>query len=188
MKKKQFDFKFIDLFAGIGGIRIPFDEFGGKCVFSSEWDKHAKKMYEANFGEIPYGDICEIDKGEIPEHDILLAGFPCQSFSIMGKSLGFADTRGTMFFEIEKVLKEKKPQAILLENVKQLRTHDKGRTLKVILAKLENLGYEVSYTILNALDFGLPQKRERIIIVGFLNHGLKFNFPTKGIDKSLDLR
>lgn len=187
MNRKQYNFKFIDLFAGIGGIRIPFDEFGGECVFSSEWDKHAQAMYEANFGEVPAGDISEINKEEIPEHDILLAGFPCQAFSIMGKGLGFADTRGTMFFEIEKILEAKRPSAILLENVKQLRTHDKGRTLKVILAKLEQLGYKVKYEILNALDFGLPQKRERIIIVGFLDHNIKFEFPSEGIDKELSL-
>lgn len=184
---KQYDFKFIDLFAGIGGIRIPFDELGGECVFSSEWDKYAQKMYEANFGEKPAGDICEVNKEEIPDHDILLAGFPCQAFSIMGKGLGFADTRGTMFFEIEKTLEAKRPSAILLENVKQLKTHDKGRTLKVILDKLEKLGYKVKYQILNALDFGLPQKRERIIIVGFLDHNINFEFSTEGIDEKVEL-
>jgi len=185
---EKYNFKFIDLFAGIGGIRIPFDEFGGTCVFSSEWDKHAQKMYEANFGHMPEGDICEINKEDIPNHDILLAGFPCQSFSIMGKSLGFADTRGTMFFEIEKVLEAKRPPAILLENVKQLRTHDKGRTLSVILKKLEKLGYNVKYEVLNAMNFGLPQKRERIVIVGFLDHSIKFEFPKTGIDKKVELK
>src|SRR5699024_7909710 len=183
----QYNFKFIDLFAGIGGIRIPFDELGGKCVFSSEWDKHAQTMYEANFNHKPAGDITEIDKDSIPDHDILLAGFPCQAFSIMGKSLGFADTRGTMFFEVEKVLSAKKPSAVFLENVKQLRSHDKGRTLQVIIAKLEKLGYKVKYKILNALDYGLPQKRERIIIVGFLDHDIKFNFPEEGLDSQVSL-
>ena len=173
----MYNFKFIDLFAGIGGIRIPFEELGGECVFSSEWDKFAQQMYEANFGEKPAGDICKIPSEAIPDHDILLAGFPCQAFSIMGNQLGFADTRGTMFFEIERILEYKRPPAFLLENVKQLKTHDKGRTLKVIINKLEGLGYKVKYDILNALDFGLPQKRERIIIVGFLDHNIEFEFP-----------
>lgn len=179
VKKMKYDFTFIDLFAGIGGIRIPFDELGGTCLFSSEWDKHAKLTYEANFGHEPQGDITEISAEEIPSHDILLAGFPCQAFSIMGKSLGFADTRGTMFFEVERILEAKRPPAILLENVKQLRSHDKGRTLQVIIKKLEALGYKVKYEILNALDFGQPQKRERIIIVGFLDHTIDFIFPSK---------
>lgn len=183
----KYYFKFIDLFAGMGGIRIPFDELGGECVFSSEWDKHAQVTYEANFGEIPHGDICEIDKDEIPNHDILLAGFPCQAFSIMGKGLGFADTRGTMFFEVEKTLQVKRPKAILLENVRQLKSHDKGRTLKVIIDKLEKLGYKVKYEILNALDYGLPQKRERIIIVGFLDHSIKFDFPKGELNDRLEL-
>lgn len=159
--------KFIDLFAGIGGIRIPFDELGYKNVFASEIDKAACITYKANFGELPAGDITQINAIDIPKHDLLLAGFPCQAFSIMGKQLGFTDTRGTMFFEIERILKYHKPNAILLENVKQLVTHDSGRTFKVILAKLEELGYHVKWKILNALDFGLAQKRERVIIVGF---------------------
>ena len=169
---------FIDLFAGIGGIRLPFDELGHKCVFSSEWDKAACKTYEANFGDIPHGDITKIKEMEIPEHDLLLAGFPCQAFSIMGKMKGFSDTRGTMFFEIERILSYHKPKAILLENVKQLTTHDHGNTFRVILERLSALGYSVKYKVLNALDFGLPQKRERIIIVGFLDSALaeRFNF------------
>lgn len=170
--------KFIDLFAGIGGIRIPFDELGYECVFSSEWDAKACKTYEANFGDVPHGDITKIEAKDIPSFDICLAGFPCQAFSIMGKMQGFADTRGTMFFEIERILAYHKPKAILLENVKQLVTHDKGRTFKIILDKLAALGYHVKYQVLNALDFGLPQKRERIIIVGFRDSALadKFNF------------
>jgi len=180
--------KFIDLFAGIGGIRIPFDELGYECVFSSEWDKKACETYQANFGEMPKGDITKIDEKDIPPFDICLAGFPCQAFSIMGKMQGFADTRGTMFFEVERILKYHKPRAILLENVKQLTSHDKGRTLRVILEHLDALGYHVKYKVLNALDFGLPQKRERIIIVGFLDSALtekwSFDFEKKPYDLS----
>lgn len=170
--------KFIDLFAGIGGIRIPFDELGYKCVFSSEWDKAAADTYEANFGERPAGDITKIPAADIPEHDLLLAGFPCQAFSIMGKRQGFADTRGTMFFEIERILDYHKPPFIFLENVKQLVSHDSGRTFTVILDRLDKLGYKVKWKVLNALDFGLPQKRERVIIVGFLDEAdyEKFDF------------
>ena len=162
-------FTFIDLFAGIGGIRIPFDELGGKCVFSSEWDSHAANTYQVNFGERPHGDITKIHESDIPKHDILLGGFPCQAFSIMGKMQGFADTRGTMFFEIERILKYHKPKAILLENVKQLVGHDKGRTFKVIQDHLAESGYHVKWKVLNALDFGIAQRRERVIIVGFRN-------------------
>ncbi|MGI6049074.1 MAG: DNA cytosine methyltransferase [Petrimonas sp.] len=168
--------KFIDLFAGIGGIRIGFERQGAECVFSSEWDKPAQKVYEANFGEKPHGDINEIAPEEIPNHDILLAGFPCQPFSIAGKQLGFADTRGTLFFNIEEILRTKQPKAFLLENVKRLTTHDKGRTFQVILEKLKDLGYTVYYKVLNTLDFGLPQKRERIYIVGF-KEDIHFSFP-----------
>lgn len=174
---------FIDLFAGIGGIRIPFNELGFECVFSSEWDKAAQKSYEANFGETPCGDITQIPASQIPPHQILLAGFPCQAFSIMGKMNGFNDTRGTMFFEIERILKHHKTPIILLENVKQLITHDNGRTFKIILEKLKSLGYFIKYQVLNALDFGLPQKRERVIIVGFLDETkfdkFKFDFVKK---------
>ncbi len=193
--------KFIDLFAGIGGIRMPFQELGYYCVFSSEWDKAACESYKANFGDTPHGDITKISDEEIPEHDLLLAGFPCQSFSIMGKMKGFADTRGTMFFEIERILKKHKTPIIFLENVKQLTTHDNGNTFKVILDRLDKLGYYVKWKVLNALDFGLPQKRERVIIVGFQNEKMyeKFNFdfekkpyslsnilqPEEEIDKSL---
>lgn len=167
----------IDLFAGIGGIRLGFEAHACKNLFASEWDKDAQKMYEANFGEHPHGDIHLIDPQDIPDHDILLAGFPCQPFSIAGKGLGFADTRGTLFFNIEAILKAKKPRAFLLENVKRLTTHDHGQTFAVILKKLEQLGYTVYFKILNSLDFGVPQKRERIYMVGFLQ-ALHFNFPT----------
>jgi DNA (cytosine-5)-methyltransferase 1 len=170
--------KTIDLFAGIGGIRLGFEHFGCKNVFTSEWDKDAQLMYKENFGEQPFGDITTIEPQNIPDHDILLAGFPCQPFSIIGNMQGFSDTRGTLFFNIEEILRTKKPYAFLLENVKQLRTHDNGRTFKVILQKLEQLGYYTHQTVLNALDFGLSQKRERTIIVGF-RENIAFQFPKK---------
>lgn len=170
-------FKFIDLFAGIGGMRIPFESFKGQCVFSSEIDSNCQDAYEANFGERPHGDIVKIDPADIPNHDILLGGFPCQSFSIIGQQKGFSDTRGTLFFEIEKILEKKKPRAFLLENVKQLFTHDKGNTYRTIHKKLTDLGYNVHTDILNSLDFGVPQKRERTYIVGFMDHNIEFTFP-----------
>ena len=180
---KQYKHTFIDLFAGIGGIRIPFDELGYHCLFSSEWDAKACRTYFANFGTVPYGDITKIPSQKIPKHDVLLAGFPCQAFSIIGKMKGFADTRGTMFFEIERILKHHHTPYILLENVKQLVSHDGGRTFQVILQKLDQLGYYVKWQILNALDFGLPQKRERVIIVGFLDKAdydaFSFEIPHK---------
>ena len=169
-------YKTIDLFAGIGGIRLGFEAHGCETVFSSEWDKAAQDMYEANFGERPFGDINEIEPNTIPDHDILLAGFPCQPFSIAGKGLGFADTRGTLFFNIEAILEAKKPQAFLLENVKRLTTHDNGQTFAVILEKLKGLGYTVYHKVFNSLDFGVPQKRERIYIVGFKDP-IYFKFP-----------
>ena len=166
-------------------MRIPFESLGGECVFSSEWDTHAQRTYYHNFGEIPKGDITRIDERDIPDHDILLAGFPCQPFSIIGEKQGFADTRGTLFFDIERILAEKKPSAFLLENVKQLASHDRGKTFTVIQSRLLDLGYTVYYEILNALDFGLPQKRERVFIVGF-REPIAFAFPTgNGKYKSL---
>lgn len=164
-------FKFIDLFAGIGGFRIAMQSLGGKCVFTSEWDEQAKKTYEANFGEVPFGDITkEETKKFIPDgFDVLCAGFPCQAFSIAGKRGGFEDTRGTLFFDVAEIIKRKQPKAIFLENVKGLFNHDKGKTLKTILNVLrEDLGYFVpDPKVLNAKDFGVPQNRERIFIVGF---------------------
>lgn len=164
-------FKFIDLFAGIGGFRIAMQSLGGKCVFTSEWDEQAKKTYEANFGEVPFGDITkEETKKFIPDgFDVLCAGFPCQAFSIAGKRGGFEDTRGTLFFDVAEIIKRKQPKAIFLENVKGLFNHDKGKTLKTILNVLRNdLGYYVpDPQVLNAKDFGVPQNRERIFIVGF---------------------
>ncbi len=179
--KKKPRFKFIDLFAGIGGIRIPFQELGGKCVFTSEWDKFAQKTYRLNFSEEPDGDITQVPVNSIKDFDVLLAGFPCQPFSQAGLRKGFEDTRGTLFFQIEQILKEKKPKAFLLENVKQLRGHDKGRTLKVILKHLDDLGYFVDFNVLRAADYGVPQNRERIYIVGFdkekINIASDYEFP-----------
>lgn len=187
---EQKKFKFIDLFAGIGGLRLPFQKLSGECVFSSEFNKFSQMTYAANFGELPQGDITKIPATSIPEHDILLAGFPCQSFSQAGLKQGFNDTRGTMFFEIQRILVEKKPKAFLLENVKQLKSNNQGKTLETILSVLqgsfngnipdtipltsearkalsEKLNYWVDYKILRAADFGIPQNRERIFIVGF---------------------
>ena len=187
---KKPDFTFIDLFAGIGGIRLPFQQLNGKCLFSSEWDKFAIKTYASNYGELPNGDITKIPSSQIPSHDILLAGFPCQAFSQAGLKKGFTDTRGTMFFEIQRILAAKQPKAFLLENVKQLKGHDKGKTLKTILEILrgenkqdipqdypvsdevrksmnKKLNYAVDFRVLRANNFGIPQKRERIYIVGF---------------------
>jgi DNA (cytosine-5)-methyltransferase 1 len=184
------EFTFIDLFAGIGGTRLPFQRLGGECVFSSEWDKFAQRTYAANFGDIPKGDITKISASEIPEHDILIGGFPCQAFSQAGLKHGFSDTRGTMFFEIQRILAERRPKAFLLENVKQLKGHDKGRTLETILSILrgthevgvdksvpmsedaryalsQKLNYWVDFRVLRAADFGAPQNRERVYIVGF---------------------
>jgi len=162
-------FTFIDLFAGIGGFRIAFQNQGGKCVFSSEWDKYAQKTYEANFGEVPYGDIRKINEKIIPDHDILCAGFPCQAFSIAGKRLGFNETRGTLFFDVARIIKEKQPKAFFLENVKGLRSHKKGQTLETILNVLrDDLNYFVPVPeIINAKNYGVPQNRERIFIIGF---------------------
>lgn len=166
----------IDLFAGIGGIRLGFERFGCVNVFTSEWDADARRMYENHFGEQPAGDITAINPQDVPDHDLLLAGFPCQPFSIIGRRDGFADTRGTLFFNIEEILRVKRPFAFLLENVKQLRTHDGGRTFATIIQRLRELGYTTHDTVLNALDFGLPQKRERAFIVGF-REALPFSFP-----------
>lgn len=174
--------KIIDLFAGIGGIRLGFEKaFNGniECVFTSEWNKFSEQTYLANFpDEEIFGDITQIDEKTIPNHDILLAGFPCQPFSQAGLKKGFSDTRGTLFFDIERILKEKKPKAFLLENVKQLKGHDKGNTLKTIIEHLKEIGYtNVHYEILKAREFGLPQNRERIYIVGFLDENVTFQFP-----------
>jgi DNA (cytosine-5)-methyltransferase 1 len=168
-------FKFIDLFAGIGGFRLAFQNLGGKCVFSSEWNSFSQKTYEANFGEVPFGDITKINESNIPNHDVLLAGFPCQPFSIagvskkisLGREHGFKDaTQGTLFFDIVRILENKRPKAFMLENVKNLVSHDKGNTFKVIRGTLEELGYSIYFKVLDG-KFYVPQHRERIIIVGF---------------------
>lgn len=161
-------YKMIDLFAGIGGTRLGFQLTGEvKSVFTSEIDKFAVKTYEANFGDTPHGDITKIAASDVPDHDILVGGFPCQAFSQAGRKLGFDDTRGTLFFEIARILKEKRPKTFLLENVKNLRGHDHGRTYKVIMNTLDQLGYKTFTMLYKARDFGVPQNRERIYIVGF---------------------
>lgn len=168
-------FTFIDLFAGIGGMRIAYEQSGGRCVYSSEWNKFSQKTYEANFGEIPDGDITKVNAEDIPDHDILVAGFPCQPFSIagvskknsLGRATGFEDkTQGTLFFDVCRILKAKRPKAFMLENVKNLKSHDHGRTFQIILESLEELDYQVFYDILDGQNF-VPQHRERIIIIGF---------------------
>ena len=182
-KPQKQKFKFIDLFAGIGGFRLALQNLGGKCVFTSEWDKYSKQTYRANFGEIPFGDITKKEtKDYIPDNfDVLCAGFPCQAFSIAGKRGGFEDTRGTLFFDVAEIIKKKKPKAFFLENVKGLRNHDKGKTLATILNTLRNdLGYHVPEPkIMNAKNFGVPQNRERIFIVGFREDidPTSFNYP-----------
>jgi DNA (cytosine-5)-methyltransferase 1 len=178
-------FTFIDLFAGIGGFRLAMQNLGGKCLFTSEWDQFSKKTYEANYGEVPFGDITKEETKEfIPDNfDVLCAGFPCQAFSIAGRRGGFEDTRGTLFFDVAEIIKRKKPKAIFLENVKGLRNHDKGKTLKTILNVLrEDLNYYVPEPeIINAKNFGVPQNRERIFIVGFRKDSNidEFSYPKK---------
>jgi len=165
MTKKKFTF--IDLFAGIGGMRLGFENAGGQCVFSSEWDKYSRKTYEANFAEIPHGDITKISAKKIPKFDVLLAGFPCQPFSTIGKRQGFSHpTQGTLFHDVARIMREKKNRAFLLENVAGLKNHDNGRTLKIIEDTLSQLGYAYDYKVLDAADFGVPQRRSRIYIVG----------------------
>lgn len=180
--------RFIDLFAGIGGMRIAFERAGGKCIYSSEWNKYSQQTYFANFGEQPEGDITHVQAADIPEHDILVAGFPCQPFSIagvskknsLGRATGFEDkTQGTLFFDVCRILKEKRPKAFMLENVKNLCSHDKGRTFEVIRESLDELNYEVYFSILDGQNF-VPQHRERIIIVGFdrerFGNNIEFDF------------
>lgn len=177
--RPESSFTFIDLFAGIGGMRTAFQRAGGRCIFSSEWDKHAQETYWTNFGEVPFGDITHINN-EVPKHDVLVAGFPCQAFSIAGFKGGFEDTRGTLFFDVARLIDNFRPSAFLLENVKGLAAHDKGRTFNVIMETLENdLEYHVTHKIVNAKDFGVPQNRERVFIVGFKKKSAlgRFEFP-----------
>ncbi len=177
-KSSEPDFTFIDLFAGIGGTRLGFQSAGGKCVYTSEWDSHAQKTYEANFGEKPDGDITKVKVENIPDFDVLLAGFPCQPFSSIGKRAGFMHkTQGTLFYDVARILEAKRPKAFLLENVQGLLTHDNGNTMSTILEVLSELDYDVQYKLINAADFGVPQMRRRVYIVGIDRH-------LKGIDPS----
>ena len=188
------DFTFIDLFAGIGGMRLAYESAGGHCVYSNEWEKYCQQTYFANFGEQPDGDITKVDADSIPDHDILVAGFPCQPFSIagvskknsLGRATGFEDkTQGTLFFDVCRILKAKRPKAFMLENVKNLCSHDRGRTFKVILESLEELDYEVFYKILDGQNF-VPQHRERILIIGFdrkrFGNDISFDFNIVPVD------
>ncbi len=178
--------RFIDLFCGIGGFRVAMGQvapvFGldPVCVFSSDIDEDCQTAYEGNFGERPFGDITTVDEKQIPDHDLLLGGFPCQPFSIIGQMKGFEDTRGTLFFDIARILNEKRPKAFVLENVRRLVKHDGGRTLARIMDTLRELGYHADHHVLNALDFGLPQKRDRIFIVGFRD-AVQFEWPEGGV-------
>ena len=172
-------YTFIDLFAGLGGFRLALESLGAKCVYSSEWDKPVRKVYSDNFDEIPDGDITQVDEKSVPDHDILCAGFPCQAFSISGKQHGFEDSRGTLFFDVARIVKEKQPKVVFMENVKNFASHDGGKTLDVVRATMENLGYTFFYKVLSAVDFGIPQKRERIYMVCFRNdlNVASFNYP-----------
>lgn len=162
-------YKFIDLFAGIGGFRLALESFGAQCVYSNEWDKFAQETYQMNFGDIPEGDITQVDETSIPDHDILCAGFPCQPFSISGKQYGFEDSRGTLFFDVARIVKEKRPKVVFLENVKNFATHDGGKTIRVVKNTMLELGYSFQFSVLNPINYGIPQKRERVYMVCFRN-------------------
>ncbi len=185
---KNATFTFIDLFAGIGGTRLGFESAGGECVYTSEWDPHSQKTYFANFGDFPDGDITKVQASTVPDFDVLLAGFPCQPFSSIGQRQGFKHaTQGTLFYDVVRIIEEKKPRGFLLENVPGLVTHDGGNTFKVILAALDDLGYNVSYKVLDSSKFGVPQQRKRIYIVGFqkklVGENYEFEFPVGTNDK-----
>lgn len=191
-EKKLNNYTFIDLFAGIGGFRIALQSLGAKCVYSNEWDKEAQEVYKNNFGDTPDGDITQVDEKNIPNHDILCAGFPCQAFSISGKQKGFEDSRGTLFFDVARIVKEKKPKIVFLENVKNFAQHDNGRTLEIVKTTMEELGYTFHYKILNAINYGIPQKRERIYMICLRNdlNMKEFTYPapmplTKHVDDFL---
>lgn len=192
--KKNGKIKFIDLFAGIGGFHLAFHRAGAECVFVSEWDEHARKTYEHNFRKIQpelfeeglfakgknlfAGDITKVNEKEIPDFDVVCGGFPCQPFSQAGFKKGFADTRGTLFYDIVRIIKEKKPKAFFLENVRHLLNHDNGKTFETIKKAItEDLGYSFHYKIVKASDYGLPQHRPRLFMVGFKNPDIKFEFP-----------
>ena len=170
---------FIDLFAGLGGFRLALESCGAKCVYSNEWDKFAQEVYKNNFGETPDGDITKADENSIPDHDVLCAGFPCQAFSISGNQKGFEDSRGTLFFDVARIIKAKRPKVVFMENVKNFATHDNGKTLQIVQNSLEALGYSFFQKIINAADFGIPQKRERLYMVCFRKDLSlsSFNFP-----------
>lgn len=171
--------RFIDLFAGIGGFRMGLESLGMECVYSSEWNKRAQDVYQANFGERPDGDITKVKASDIPAHDIICGGFPCQAFSVSGKRLGFKDTRGTLFFDVARIVEHHRPSVILLENVKNFLNHDNGRTMLTVKATLEELGYSVDFKVLKSSDYGVPQARERVFIVGINNFAGSFMFPEK---------
>lgn len=174
-------YTFIDLFAGIGGFHLALESFGAECVYANEWDKFAQAVYYNNFGIHPDGDITKVDEKAIPDHDILCAGFPCQAFSISGKRLGFNDSRGTLFFDVARIVKEKRPRVVFMENVKNFASHDSGNTIKVVEATMRELGYSFHYAVLNAVDYGIPQKRERVYMVCFRedinDHGFVYPAP-----------
>lgn len=171
--------KFIDLFAGLGGFRLALESLGAECVYSSEWDMPVQKVYADNFGSIPDGDITKADENAIPDHDILCAGFPCQAFSISGKQRGFDDSRGTLFFDVARIVKAKMPKVVFLENVKNFASHDNGRTLEVVKNTMQELGYCFFQRVLNSVNYGVPQKRERIYMVCFRNdlNIASFSYP-----------
>ena len=173
------NWKYIDLFAGLGGFRLALESLGAECVYSSEWDIPVQEVYYNNFGDIPDGDITKVNEKSIPNHDILCAGFPCQAFSISGKQRGFRDDRGTLFFDVARIVKEKKPKIVFMENVKNFATHDSGKTLQIVKSTMEKLGYTFNQKVLNSVDYGIPQKRERLYMVCFRKDLLikNFTFP-----------
>ena len=178
-KKSLRGLTFIDLFAGLGGFRLALESCGAKCIYSNEWDRYAKEIYEINFKDVPDDDITKVDEKSIPEHDILCAGFTCQAFYISGKKMGFGDVRGTLFFDVARIIKAKKPKVVFMENVKNFATHDNGNTLKTVKNTLNELGYDFYSNVLDSLNYGVPQKRERIYMIGFKRELFikNFSFP-----------
>ena len=172
-------YRFIDLFAGLGGFHIALESLGAECVYANEWDRHAQSVYKENFNILPEGDITQVNEEDIPDHDILCAGFPCQAFSISGKQRGFQDSRGTLFFDVARIVKAKRPKVVFMENVKNFASHDGGRTISVVESTMKELGYTFEYRVLNSVDYGIPQKRERVYMVCFRNDlpNIAFNFP-----------